>query len=204
MDLFNNTPTNLLPFDGEVYYYPNVISLANAQKYYQLLVSTIDWKNDEANLFGKRIVTQRKVALYGDSNFLYGYSNSIKQALPWTTELINLKKIAEEKCNITFNACLLNLYHNGNVAMGWHSDDEKALGNQPVIASISFGADRKFSFKHKTTKQTVSIVLEKGSLLIMKGDTQTNWLHKLPPTTLVKSPRINLTFRNINHSLTNN
>ena len=197
MDLFNPNPSNLLPFDGEVYYYPNILSISDSKKYYENLLKNIEWKNDEAIIFGKHIVTDRKVALYGNSNFLYGYSNTIKKALPWTKELIDLKKIAEQKCNISFNACLLNLYHNGNENMGWHSDDEKALGNQPVIASISLGADRKFSFKHKTTKQTVSLVLEKGSLLIMKGDTQTHWLHKLPPTTLVKSPRINLTFRNI-------
>ncbi|ANW95159.1 DNA methylase [Wenyingzhuangia fucanilytica] len=197
MDLFNPTPTNLLPFDGEVFYYPNIINLASAQKYFQDLLDNIDWKNDEAIVFGKHIITDRKVALYGDTDFLYKYSNTTKKALPWTKELLNLKKLAEEKCDISFNACLLNLYHNGHESMGWHSDNEKTLGNQPVIASISLGADRKFSFKHKITKQTISLVLEKGSLLIMKGDTQTNWLHKLPPSTIIKSPRINLTFRNI-------
>ncbi|MGY5354626.1 alpha-ketoglutarate-dependent dioxygenase AlkB family protein [Wenyingzhuangia sp. IMCC45467] len=197
MDLFNPTPTNLLPFDGEVFYYPNIINLARAQKYYQDLLDNIDWKNDEAIVFGKHIITDRKVALYGDTDFLYKYSNTTKKSLPWTKELLNLKKIAEKKSHISFNACLLNLYHNGHESMGWHSDNEKTLGKQPVIASISLGADRKFSFKHKITKQTISLVLEKGSLLIMKGDTQTNWLHKLPASTLIKSPRINLTFRNI-------
>lgn len=199
MDLFNNTINNILPFDGEVYYYPNVLNLSASQDYYQHFLKSIAWKNDEAIIFGKHILTQRKVALYGDKDFLYGYSNTVKQALPWTKELKTLKKLAEEKCNITFNACLLNLYHDGSETMGWHSDNEKALGEQPVIASISLGADRKFSFKHKDNKKTVSIVLEKGSLLIMKGDTQTYWLHKLPATTKVKSPRINLTFRNIVH-----
>ncbi|NIJ44574.1 alkylated DNA repair dioxygenase AlkB [Wenyingzhuangia heitensis] len=197
MDLFNNKPTNLLPFDGEVYYYPNVINLANSKSYYQTLLKSIAWKNDEALIFGKHIITNRKVALYGDTSFFYGYSNTIKKALPWTKELLELKKIAEEKCNTSFNACLLNLYHNGSETMNWHADNEKALGQNPTIASLSFGADRKFSFKHKISKQTTSIILEKGSLLVMAGTTQNYWVHKLPVTTLVKSPRINLTFRNI-------
>lgn len=196
MDLFN-TSSNLLPFDGEVSYHPNVLSLSDAQKYYQKLLSSIDWKNDEAIIYGKHIITDRKVALYGDADFIYGYSNTNKKALPWIPELLILKQLAEKTCNTTFNACLLNLYHNGNESMGWHADNEKALGKEPTIASLSLGADRKFSFKHKTTKQTISVHLEKGSILIMKGTTQTNWLHKLPATTLVKSPRISLTFRNI-------
>jgi len=198
MDLFSqHQEKSLVPFDGEVYYYPNIIAIKKAQEYYHHLLNTIPWKNDEAIVFGKHIVTNRKVALYGDQKFLYKYSNTVKQALPWTKELINLKKITEKHCNTSFNACLLNLYHNGNEAMGWHSDNEKILGEQPTIASLSFGADRKFRFKHKVTKQTVSINLEKGSLLLMKGKTQDYWLHKLPATTLVKSPRINLTFRNV-------
>ncbi|MGY5351209.1 alpha-ketoglutarate-dependent dioxygenase AlkB family protein [Wenyingzhuangia sp. IMCC45533] len=197
MDLFNSTPANLLPFDGEVYYYPKVIALQKAKLYYDLLLNNISWQHDEAIMFGKHITTKRKVALYGDTNYNYHYSNTHKTALPWTKELLDLKQIVEKKCDTTFNACLLNLYHNGSEGMGWHADNEKTLGEQPTIASVSFGADRKFMLKHKESKQTISIPLEKGSLLIMAGDTQTNWLHKLPTSTLVKSPRINLTFRNI-------
>ena len=117
--------------------------------------------------------------------------------LCWTKELAALKSITEEITQTTFNSCLLNLYHSGNEGMAWHSDDEKSLGKDTVIASLSFGAERKFCFKHKRTGQVISLLLESGSLLLMKGATQTNWLHRLPPTTKVTQPRVNLTFRTI-------
>lgn len=198
MDLFNNdSEANRLPYDGEVIYYGKVFSQAEAERYATVLLNTIEWKNDEAVIFGKHIVTARKVAWYADKDFLYTYSGTTKQALPWTKELLELKHIAEEKTGHVFNSCLLNLYHNGDEGMAWHSDDEKSLGKNTVIGSFSFGAERKFSFKHKQTKDTVSLILEHGSLLVMKGATQTNWLHRLPPTTKVKRPRVNLTFRTI-------
>lgn len=196
MDLFN-TSSNLLPFDGEANYHPNVISLASAQEYFQKLLSLVAWKNDVVVLFGKRIVTNRKVAWYGDSDFIYSYANTNKKALPWIPELLALKQIAETTCNATFNACLLNLYHNGNESMGWHSDDETELGKNPTIASLSLGADRIFSLKHRENKQTVSVVLEKGSIVVMKGETQDYWLHKIPTNTRITMPRISLTFRKI-------
>jgi alkylated DNA repair dioxygenase AlkB len=111
--------------------------------------------------------------------------------------LLELKKIAEEITGATFNSCLLNLYHNGNEGMAWHSDDEKSLGKNTAIASFSFGAERKFSLKHKKSKEAVSIILENGSLLLMKGTTQDNWLHCLPKAKKINAPRINLTFRTI-------
>jgi alkylated DNA repair dioxygenase AlkB len=147
--------------------------------------------------FGKNITTKRKVAWYGDSVYLYTYSNTTKRASAWTKDLFELKQIVEKYAETKFNSCLLNLYHNGNEGMGWHSDDEKPLGKNNTIASLSFGAERKFSFKHKQTKQTVSLVLEHGSLLIMKGATQSNWLHSLPKSKNMTQPRINLTFRSI-------
>jgi alkylated DNA repair dioxygenase AlkB len=128
---------------------------------------------------------------------LYTYSNTTKQALAWTKELSCLKQIAEELAGTKFNSCLLNLYHNGDEGMGWHSDDEESLGKNNTIASLSLGAERKFLFKHKQTKQTVSLVLEHGSLLIMKDSTQANWSHSLPKSKNVTQPRINLTFRTI-------
>ena len=198
MDLFNTDITfNLLPFDGTVNYYGTVMSQSQAAQYLNKLLETIAWKNDEAIIFGKHFITKRKAAWYGDSNFQYTYSNTTKQALPWTAELSLLKKIAEQASGFQFNSCLLNLYHDGNEGMSWHSDDEKALGKNTVIASMSLGAERKFAFKHKTTKETISLILENGSLLVMKGTTQANWLHNLPKTTKVKTPRINLTFRTI-------
>jgi len=146
---------------------------------------------------GKHFITKRMVAWYGDAGYAYTYSNTTKQALPWTADLLQLKAIVEQHSNTRFNSCLLNLYHDGNEGMAWHSDDEKALGKNTIIASLSLGAERKFAFKHKQTKLTTSVVLQSGSLLVMKGSTQTHWLHALPKTTKVIRPRINLTFRTI-------
>lgn len=198
MDLFNqeiDINKNLLPYGGTVNYYGKLFSNREADQYYQLLMDTIEWKNDEAFILGKHIITKRKVAWYGDESYAYTYSNASKFALPWTKELLELKKIAEEKTGTNFNSCLLNLYHNGDEGMAYHSDDEKALAKDSAIASISFGAERRFLLKHKQTKETITTFLEHGSLLIMKGATQTNWLHRLPPTKKVNTPRVNLTFR---------
>jgi alkylated DNA repair dioxygenase AlkB len=200
MSLFNEDRLgNLLPKDGMVNYYGKILSSREANQYLDLLMQNILWEHDEVVIFGKHIVTKRKAAWYGDSDYLYTYSNTTKQALAWTKELSDLKQIVEELAGAKFNSCLLNLYHNGNEGMGWHSDDEESLGKNNTIASLSFGAERKFSFKHKQTKQTVSLVLEHGSLLIMKDATQAYWLHSLPKSKSknIIQPRINLTFRTI-------
>ena len=172
--------SNILNKDGTVNYHGKILSLEEANQYFDLLMKNILWEKDEIIIFGKHITTKRKVAWYGDSEYLYTYSNATKRALAWIKELSELKQIVEEYAGIKFNSCLLNLYHDGNEGMGWHSDDEKPLGKSNTIASLSFGAERKFSFKHKQTKQTVSLVLEHGSLLVMKDATQRNWLHSLP------------------------
>ena len=201
MDLFNQEPgnsKNLLPKDGTVNYYGKLLNTEASNHYYTRLLNTIDWKNDQAIIFGKLIITKRKVAWYGDSGFEYSYSNTTKLALAWTPELLVLKSLIENATGETFNSCLLNLYHTGDEGMAWHSDAEKDLKKDGAIGSLSFGAERKFAFKHKQTKETVSMVLEHGSLLLMKGTTQTNWLHRLPPSKLISRPRINLTFRTIN------
>ena len=197
MNLFNDKFVNVLNKDGKANYYGKVMTTSEANTYYNLLLKNINWKNDEALYHGRRIVTKRKVAWYGDQGFLYTYSNTTKQALPWTNELIDLKRKTELITNSQFNSCLLNLYHDGNEGMTWHSDDEKSLGKNTVIASLSFGAERKFSFKHKRTRQTISLLLENGSLLVMRGNTQSNWLHSLPLSSKINHPRINLTFRTI-------
>lgn len=199
MDLFNETneSTNLLPKDGTVNYYGAIFSRKEADFYRDVLLNTIAWKNDEAVIFGKLILTKRKVAWYGDREFEYTYSNRTKKALPWTKELLDLKQIIEEKTGETFNSCLLNLYHSGDEGMAWHSDAEKDLKKNGAIGSLSFGAERKFAFKHKETNETVSLILEHGSLLVMKDETQTHWLHRLPPTKTTHKPRVNLTFRTI-------
>lgn len=200
MDLFNSQPSetkSLLPKDGTVNYYGRLFSTSTANDFFEKLLKNIEWRNDEAIIFGKRITTKRKVAWYGEDKFEYTYSNITKIALPWTQELLTLKSIIEHRTEEQFNSCLLNLYHSGNEGMAWHSDAEKDLKKNAAIGSLSFGAERKFAFKHKESKETVSLILEHGSLLVMKGTTQEHWLHRLPPTSRISKPRINLTFRMI-------
>lgn len=200
MDLFNQKPIreiNLLPYDGIVNYYGKLMAKDVANDFLQALLTNIEWRNDEAIMFGKRIITKRKVAWYGDTNFEYRYSNVTKQALPWTDELKLLKELAETTTGETYNSCLLNLYHTGEEGMAWHSDGETDLKKDGAIASLSFGAERKFAFKHKQTQETVDVMLHHGSLLLMAGTIQTHWLHRLPPTTKIQTPRVNLTFRTI-------
>lgn len=200
MELFENIADpqkNLLPQDGTVNYYGKIVEEEKANEFFNHLFKTIEWRNDEAIIFGKKIITKRKVAWYGDENFEYTYSNSTKKALKWTPELLELKKLTEEKTGEKFNSCLLNLYHDGNEGMAYHSDGEKDLKKNGAIASLSFGAERKFSFKHKTTKERIDLVLTNGSLLVMKDQTQSFWVHRLPPTKKIFTPRINLTFRMI-------
>jgi alkylated DNA repair dioxygenase AlkB len=187
--------SNSLPYDGIVNYYGKVMPTDKADKYLDTLLETIQWKNDEAIIFGRHIITKRKVAWYGDEGYSYTYSNTTKQTLAWTRELLELKLLVEELTGDKFNSCLLNLYHDGNEGMAWHSDDEKALGKDTSIASVSFGAERKFALKHRVSKEPRALILEHGSLLVMKGATQSNWLHSLPKSMKIKTPRVNLTFR---------
>src|ERR687898_3080043 len=196
MSLFGkNRVGNLLHEDGTVNYYGKVLISGEADQYFDLLMQDILWENDEVVIFGKHIVTKRKAAWYGDSDYSYTYSNTTKQALAWTKELSYLKQIVEELAGAKFNSCLLNLYHDGNEGMGWHSDDEKSIEDNSTISSVSFGVERKFSFKHKQNKKIISVLLEHGSLLLMKDSTQKNWLHCLPKSIKITLPRINLTFR---------
>ncbi|SDB25382.1 Alkylated DNA repair dioxygenase AlkB [Flavobacteriaceae bacterium MAR_2010_188] len=200
MDLFDqeiDSSKNILPKDGIVNHYGKLFTNTEANRYFEYLLNTIEWKNDKVIIFGKLIITKRKVAWYGDTEFEYTYSNTTKRALPWTTELLELKAVAEEKTGESFNSCLLNLYHNGSEGMAWHSDGEKVLKKNGAIASLSFGAERKFSFKHKETKEKIDLILEHGTLLVMKDRTQQYWLHRLPPTKRINQPRVNLTFRTI-------
>ncbi len=200
MDLFdqnNDKVQNLLPYDGTVNYYGKLLKTDEADFYLTRLLEMIEWRHDEAVIFGKRIMTKRKVAWYGEQPFAYTYSNTTKYALPWTRELQDLKIWVENETGETFNSCLLNLYHSGEEGMAWHSDAEKDLKKNGTIASLSLGAERKFAFRHKQTKEKVELFLEHGSLLVMKDTTQTNWLHRLPPTRKTTKSRVNLTFRTI-------
>ena len=190
-------PINILPRDGEVNYHGEIMSIADSDFYFNALLAEIDWRCDQAVIFGKHIETKRKVAWYADQPFTYTYSNITKSALPWTENLQVLKSVVEQQTGNKFNSCLLNLYHNGSEGMAWHSDGEKDLKENAAIASLSLGAERKFAFKHKQSKDVIALRLKTGSLLVMKGVTQKHWLHRLPPTKKVQEARINLTFRTV-------
>ena len=188
---------NHLPYDGTVQYYGKVIQEMVADDYFEKLMQNIAWENDQAIILGRQITTKRKVAWYGDQGYEYTYSNVNRYALPWTVELLELRQRVQQLTGEHFNSCLLNLYHTGEEGMAWHSDDETDLKKNGAIASLSFGAERKFAFKHKQSKEKVELYLEHGSLLVMKDTTQSHWLHRLPPTKKVTTARINLTFRTI-------
>ncbi|MCC8358314.1 alpha-ketoglutarate-dependent dioxygenase AlkB family protein [Salinimicrobium sediminilitoris] len=192
-----NYPANLLPADGESYYFGRILSEQEEKKFFEILLKEVDWKQDEVIIFGKRIVTKRMTGWYGEKEFEYTYSKITRKAKIWTPELVELKNLVEEKTGLKFNSCLLNLYHTGEEGMSWHSDAEAELGKQPAIASVSLGAQRRFVLKHKSSGEKIELQLEPGSLLLMAGETQKYWLHRLPKSKKIKEPRINLTFRNI-------
>jgi alkylated DNA repair dioxygenase AlkB len=192
-----NEVVNLLPFDGRADYYGQVMAAEEAGRYMERLMSEIEWRNDEAVIFGRYIITKRKVAWYGDNTYTYTYSNITRQALPWTADLLALKELAGRLTGVRYNSCLLNLYHDGDEGMAWHSDDEKELEPDGAIASLSFGAERRFLFRHRESKEKLEVLLAPGSLLVMRGTTQTHWLHSLPKMKKVRSPRVNLTFRSM-------
>jgi alkylated DNA repair dioxygenase AlkB len=186
---------NIINKDGTAVYYGCILNEQSLPTIYTELLNKIEWQQDQIIMFGKPITTKRKVAFYADNHIDYTYSSVKKKGLPWIPQLIQIKNLIESHTGAKYNACLLNLYHTGEEGMGWHSDDEKEIIVNSSIASLSIGAERKFAFKHKASKETVSIMLENGSLLEMKGAIQQNWWHSLPKTKKVGSPRINLTFR---------
>lgn len=196
MDLFGtDSNANLLPCDGIANYYGTIFTPAQSAALYAALLRDVPWKNDETILFGKHIVTARKIAWFGDRDFSYTYSGITRHAQRWTPPLTELKTKIETVSGFTYNSCLLNLYHDGNEGMSWHSDDEKSLVRHAPIASLSLGAERKFSFKHKRLSDSISTILENGSLLVMRGETQSHWLHCVPKSKKIATPRISLTFR---------
>lgn len=193
--------SNLLPYGGAADDYGTVIPQPEADAYFSLLLKDIAWKHDEVSIYGKRIVTARQTAWYGAQPFAYTYSGITRRALPWHPLLLEIKHTVE--CLIrpnspaVFNSCLLNLYSDGREGMAWHSDDEPELGKRPVIASVSFGAVRKFAFKHKTTREKREILLQHGQLIVMHGETQAQWQHAVMKSLKIHQPRISLTFRTI-------
>jgi alkylated DNA repair dioxygenase AlkB len=197
-----NSISNLLPKQGCINYYPELVSPIQCFSLYDQLKQSIDWQADQIFMFGKKIVTKRKVAWVADPTCSYTYSGVQKHPDPWTPELLLIKYQVEKVAGCTFNACLLNLYHNGSESMGWHSDDERELNANAAIASVSLGGTRKFAFKHKLDKTTHSLFLENGSALIMHPPTQQFWQHSLLKTKQPVAARINLTFRAIQPSQT--
>ena len=188
---------NLLPKDGTVNYYGKIFTEEQSEIYYVKLLNEINWQHDVVKIFGKEIITKRKVAFLGDEGISYKYSGKTKIAEKWLKFILEIKSTVEQISGEKFNACLLNYYHNGSEAMSWHSDNEKEILKHSAIASVSFGAERKFGFKHNFSKEEISLMLENGSLLIMKDETQIYWKHKLYTNAKISEPRINLTFRTI-------
>ena len=198
-DFFAPTPNdNLLPYDGQVNNLGLVIDYPSAL-YYSLLTE-LPWQPDVVTLFGKTHVTTRQIVWMGDSNISYQYSGHSRQALEWSNTVFHMKHHIEEQLakigiHTRFNSCLLNYYPSGEDGMGYHADDEKELGPQPIIAALSLGATRKFVFKHKKTQDKVELFLESGQLIVMHGETQTFWKHTITKTKTVNEGRISLTFR---------
>lgn len=189
-------PIHLNLEDGEVIYYPECFNKIEANTYFKILLETISWQQDTITLFGKTHLQPRLTALYANNSKSYSYSNITMQPKAFTKELLEIKQHIEAICNANFTTCLVNQYRNGKDSNGWHADNEKELGKRPIIASISFGVNRSFHLKHKTKKESKhKLNLEHGSLLIMKGATQENWLHQIPKTKKEVGERINLTFR---------
>lgn len=194
-----NSGIGLLSKDGHALYIPSVFDENSCDALFASLLKTVNWKEDQLVMFGKLITTKRKVAWVGDAGCSYTYSGVKKFPEAWTPALLGIKQKVEALAQHTFNSCLLNLYHDGSEGMGWHSDDEKELEQAAPIASVSFGGERKFAFRHKFDRTSVSLTLANGSVLLMQAPTQQYWQHSLTKTKRLVAPRINLTFRAIRH-----
>ena len=207
MDLFNQENSTPKPRvfekhklrDGEVWFMPNFIPEDKTMPYYNALMNSINWRQEQIKMYGKTYDVPRKTAWYGYEGFNYKYSGIMCNPERWTKELLEIKKVIEHFVpNQDFNSVLLNLYKDGNDKVSWHADDEKGLGDSPVIASVSLGATRRFDLKHKIyPEEKLQLQLPSGSLVVMTGGLQSNWLHQIPVQKKVKEPRINLTYRTI-------
>jgi alkylated DNA repair dioxygenase AlkB len=185
---------------GELIIDQSFFNQSESDRFFSELLNNINWQQDKIKIFGKEVDLPRLTAWYGDEGKSYTYSGITMNPEPWTPTLLTIKKRIEKIVKVNFNSVLINLYRNGQDYVSWHSDDEKELGKNPTIASVSFGATRRFLLRHKSNKnlETVDLSLNHGSLLIMKGSTQHFWKHQVPKTSKVKTERINLTFRVIN------
>jgi len=197
--LFPNEETRqIIDTNGDVAFYPSVFSQEESDQLMLDLIKNIEWKQEPIWMFGKKVMQPRLTALYGDPNVAYGYSGIIMSVYPWNEILLNIKSKVEALSNIDFTHVLLNYYRNGQDSMGWHRDNEKNLGKNPTIASVSFGVSREFQLrKYETKNDKKSILLTHGSLLMMRGETQHFWEHQIPKSNKINNPRINLTFRKV-------
>jgi alkylated DNA repair dioxygenase AlkB len=205
LDIFGNnitlkavTPTQTgltIIENGEYSYFPNFFNKIESDNFLKSLRENIIWKQESMNMYGKKIDFPRLTAWYGDNDKPYTFSGITLQPLPWSPEIIEIKNKIETKENVVFNSVLLNLYRDGNDSISWHTDAERELGKNPVIASVNFGETRKFQLRHIKTKEKIEIELTHGSLLIMQGELQHFWQHQVPKTKEIKKERINLTFR---------
>lgn len=194
--LFPNQKTVFNLPDAEIEYYPDFIDTQTATEFFEKLKNEIPWQQDNITVFGQTHPQPRLTALFGNDGKTYSYSNIVMHPHKWNPLLMHLKHRIEEICSENFTTVLLNFYRDGKDSNGWHADNEKELGQNPIIASISFGAERIFHLQHNTHKEVKQkIILEHGSLLLMKGTTQHFWKHQIPKTTKPIGPRINLTFR---------
>ena len=195
LQIGNLSQNYLLPCDGLVNYHPFAFSTEEIKAYFSYLSTEIPWQQDVVKLFGKTYITDRKVAWYAEKPFIYRYSGQSKIALPFSPTLLDIKSRVEKLTGSEYDACLLNYYHNGSEGMGWHSDNEKSISPNSSIASVSLGVTRKFQFKHKTQGLKLDLILDSGSVLDMREETQEFWLHALPKSKKIAGARINLTFR---------
>jgi alkylated DNA repair dioxygenase AlkB len=195
-DLLFNKEKNILPFNGEVYFYPKFFSKNESDLYFNQLVKEIKWKQEPIKIFGKEIMQPRLTALYGDADKSYRYSGFTMKPHAWTNTLLIIKKKIEKIADVNFTTALLNLYRDGKDSMGWHRDNEKELGINPVIGSVNFGATRLFQMRNYNNKKMIEkIDLTNGSFLLMRGETQHHWEHQVAKTKLKTEIRINITFR---------
>jgi len=194
--LLKQEPFDILSFNGEAILYPSFFSPGESEYYFRKLLNEIQWKQEPIKIFGKEVMQPRLTAWYGDSDKPYSYSGITMQPHAWNDILKSIKQKIEPAAGVIFTSALLNLYRDGNDSMGWHRDNEKELGDQPVIGSVSFGATRNFQFRnYKTKKDVKSLELSHGSFLLMRGDTNHYWEHRVPKTKQVLNKRINITFR---------
>lgn len=204
-DLFGNPDTSkpataiqtgmVIVENGEYIFLPDFFTQPESDQYFKVLREKVDWKQESMSMYGKKIAFPRLIAWYGNDDKPFSFSGITLQTNPWTREMLEIKDRIEPLAKVSFNTVLLNLYRSGRDSVSWHTDSEPELGKNPVIASVSFGATRKFQLRHIKTKQKIELHLTPGSLLIMQGELQHHWQHQVPKTSMNVGERINLTFR---------